>query len=285
VRVGVTGASGRLGGAVVAALLAEHHEAIGIDNRPPARADARHFAIDLRDLGQTYGALAGLEAVIHLAAIPAPAGRAPEVVFSTNVLSTFNVFEAAATLGIPRVISASSVSALGFPWQHRWSDPLYLPIDEAHPLLPQDCYGLSKATGEEIAAAYCRRTGGSAASLRFSTILAEDGYTRHVARVREDPGGSAHLLWSYVDLRDAARSCLLALAAPFEGHQPLYITAADTLSALPTGELAARYFPRVPIRPGDRAPHWSALAIARAEAAIGYRPRHGWRDAPPGGGG
>src|SRR6185312_13012772 len=141
-RVAVTGAAGRLGSATTAALLAHDHEVTAIDQTPIVIQGVRRIRADLRDLGQTYGALAGAEVVIHLAAIAAPVGLPPEVVYSTNVLSTFNVFEAAATLGIRRVVSASSVSALGFPWQHRWSEPHYLPIDEAHPLLPQDCYGL-----------------------------------------------------------------------------------------------------------------------------------------------
>ena len=170
-RVAVTGASGRLGRATVLALRDRGLSVVGIDNRPIEGGASPHIQADLSDLGQTYGALAGADAVIHLAAIPGPEGLPPEVVYATNVIITFNVFEAAATLGIRRVVNASSVSALGFPWQHRWSEPLYLPIDEAHPLLPQDCYGLSKANGEEIAAAYCRRGAGSAASLRFSTIL------------------------------------------------------------------------------------------------------------------
>ncbi len=278
-RVAVTGASGRLGQAVVSILLANNHDVVSIDNMPATRQDIHQLQLDLRDLGQTYGALASVDGVIHLAAIPAPVGRPPEVVFTTNVVSTFNVFEAAATLGIPRVVSASSVSALGFPWQHRWSEPLYLPIDEAHPLLPQDCYGLSKVHGEETAAAYCRRGAGSAASLRFSTILTTGAYQHSVERVREDPGRHAHLLWSYVDVSDAAEACMLALTAPFEGHQPLYITAEDTLSELPTDELIERYFPHVPRRPGDRPARWSVLTIDRAATVIGYHPRITWQAA------
>src|SRR5260370_19292741 len=123
-------------------------------------AEIRTIAADLSDLGQTYGALAGADAVIHLAAIPAPVGLPPEVVYRNNVISQFNVFEAAATLGIRRIVYASSISALGFPYQHRWSEPLYVPIDEEHPLLAQDCYALSKAHGEEVGAAFCRRAGG-----------------------------------------------------------------------------------------------------------------------------
>src|SRR4051794_38412062 len=137
VRVVVTGAGGRLGRAVVGRLREQGITVIAVDKTPLPGFDARALTVDLCDLGQVYSALAGSEAVVHLGAIPAPVGFPPEVVYGNNILSQFNVFEAAATVGIHRVVSASSVSALGFPWQHRWSEPLYVPIDKGHPLLAQ----------------------------------------------------------------------------------------------------------------------------------------------------
>lgn len=271
-RIVVTGAAGRLGRAAVLALAGHGHSIVAMDTAVGTIEGARLVKADLRDLGQAFGVLAGADAVVHLAAIPAPVGHPAQVVFDTNVSTTFNVFEAAATLGIRRVVYASSVSALGFPWQEQWSEPQYLPIDEEHPLLPQDCYALSKAVGEQIAAAYARRGAGSAAGLRFSTILSQEAYERHMARTRGDPGSQARLLWSYVDLGDAAEACALAVEAAFEGHIPLYVTADDTTADLPTDELLARYFPRVPIRQGERPAHWSLLDITRAKTLLGYRP-------------
>jgi UDP-glucose 4-epimerase len=280
-RVTVTGASGRLGRVVVDTLRARAHTVNGVDTRPAAVGSAAHMVADLRDMGQAVAALVGSDAVIHLAAIPVPGGHPPEVVYSTNMLSTFHVFEAAAALGIRRVIYASSVSALGFPWQHRWSEPHYLPIDEAHPLLPQDCYGLSKGQGEDVAAAYARRGAGSAVSLRFSTILSDDSYGPLIRSSIANPGGHAHLLWSYVDQRDAALACALAVEAKTEGHQPLFITADDTTSPLPTDELLDSYFPAVPRLTGERSGRWSLLNISRAAEEIGYRPHHRWEQVVP----
>ncbi len=277
-RIVVTGAGGRLGGAVMAGAQGAGLETVGVDRRDPM-GQGQMLVTDLCDLGQVCGALAGADAVIHLGAIPAPVGYPPEVVFRNNVLGGFNVYEAAAILGIRRVVEASSVSALGFPWQHRWSEPLYLPIDEQHPLLPQDAYGLSKAVGEDIAAAYCRRTGGSAASLRFSTIVAADGYRHFVDGVRARPGDVAPVLWSYTDQRDAAEACLLALTAPFEGHQPLFIVADDTSSELATDVLLERYFPAVPRRPGERPARWPLIDGTRAAEVLRYRPRYRWQEA------
>src|SRR5258706_3787021 len=186
-RVVVTGANGRLGRVVVSLLLEQGMEVIGLDKEVARQPGASMVRVDLCDLGQVFGAMAGADAVIHLGAIPTPRGRPPELVYFNNVMSQFNVFEAAACLRISRVVSASSISAFGFPFQHRWSEPLYLPLDEAHPLLPQDAYGLSKATGEEIAAAYCRRTGASAASLRISTIVDDSTVHQLLEHVRQKP--------------------------------------------------------------------------------------------------
>jgi len=257
---------------------------VGIDVQSLASPGLTTRVVDLCGLGQVYSALANCDAVIHLGAIPSPSGRPPEVVYANNVLGDFHVFEAAATLGIGRVVHASSVSALGFPYQHRWSEPHYVSIDEDHPLLPQDAYGLSKAAGEMTAAAYCRRGAGAAASLRFPTIVAPADYGPFIAHVRADEAGSAPLLWSYIDLRDAARACLLAVTAPYVGHQPLYITAADTTSDRPTDDLLDRYYPTVARRaPADgtdtrRTARWPLLDGRRAAQVLSFHPAHGWSD-------
>ncbi len=278
-RVVVTGAEGHLGRVVVARLRDERVDVVRADRRIAGPLDEMAREVDLRDLGQVYGALAGADAVVHLGAIPWPVGRPPEVVYANNVVGQFNVCEAAATLGIRRLVGASSVSALGFPFQHRWSEPLYLPIDEEHPLAPQDAYGLSKANGEEIVAAYCRRGAGSAASLRFPTILNDALYRDFLDDVRANPGGSAHYLWSYIDARDAAEACLRALTAPFDGHQPLYVTADDTTSDLPTDTLLERYYPAVRRSwpAGDDAAYRSLLDTGRAREILGFQPRYSWR--------
>ena len=277
-RVVVTGANGRLGRVVVSLLLEQGIEVVGLDKEVAKQPGASMVRVDLCDLGQVFGAVAGADAVIHLGAIPSPRGRPPELVYFNNVMSQFNVFEAAARLHISRVVSASSISAFGFPFQHRWSEPLYLPLDEAHPLLPQDAYGLSKATGEEIAAAYCRRTGASAASLRISTIVDDSTVHQLLERVQQKPEDWASSLWSYVHVNDVAQACLLALTSPFDGHQIFHITSNDTTSERPTDELLDCWFPRVPRRSGSQDARWSLIDGTRAAGGLGYVPRYRWSD-------
>ena len=278
-RIAVTGAGGRIGRAVVQTLLDHGSEVVSIDRVPTQRTQQSGIVVDLCDYGQTAGALAGVDAVIHLAAIPAPVGLPQEVVYRNNVLTDFNVFEAAALLGIRRVVYASSISAFGFAYHHRWFAPQYLPIDEAHPLLPQDCYALSKTNGENVAAAYCRRGAGSAASLRFSTVIPLAQYPGFVKSMQADPEAGSLAYWSYTDLRDAAEACRLAATVEFEGHHPLHITADDSLSELPTDQLFDTYFPNVPRRPGTRSEQWSAFDCTRAAELLGFHARYHWRDA------
>lgn len=277
-RVVITGANGFLGKAVLSLLQEEGMEVVGLDKEITWHPGIFQRKVDLRDLGQVFGSLAGADAVIHLGAIPTLGSWSPEVVYGNNIMGQFNIFEAAAKLGIQRVVSASSLSALGFPYQHRWSEPLYLPIDEAHPLLPQDAYGLSKANGEEIAAAYCRRTGWSAASLRISNIVDDTRIRQILEYARRDPGSTAREFWAYVHVNDVARACLLALTCPFEGHEAFYITADDTTSEIPTDELLARYYPNVPRRPGKREGRWSPVENTRAREVLGFVPRYRWSD-------
>lgn len=279
-KVAVTGADGHLGRAAIAALLAGGIEVFGIDRQFTAKPPCPGIRADLRDLGQVYGALAGHDAVLHLGAIPAPTGLPAEEVFGNNTAASFHVHEAAARLGIRRVVSASSVSAYGFPFQHRWSVPEYFPIDEAHPLLPQDSYGLSKAVGEQIAAAYSRRGAGASVSLRISHAVDDDTISALLERTERDPGRYAPELWSYVHERDVARACLLALSRPVDGHAEVHVTAADTSSALPTDELLARWFPDVAVRDHDHdvAERWSLLDGSTGERVLGYRPTYSWAD-------
>src|SRR5204862_2876504 len=136
----------------VVAHLVEHGVAVTNIDVVPVEEPAPFRRADLVDLGQAYGGLWGAEAIVHVAAIPRPTFDVPEVVFRTNVMSAFNVLEAAHALGIRRVVIASSVSVIGFPFYERSFAPAYVPIDEAHPLLPQDAYALSKVVGEELAA-------------------------------------------------------------------------------------------------------------------------------------
>ncbi len=193
------------------------------------RGRGRFITTDLTDVGQVAGALHGCDAVIHLGAIPSPYGHPDEHVFRNNTQSTFAVLHAASLLGIRRAAIASSVSAYGMAWTNKPFGPLYAPLDEEHPLLVHDPYGLSKEVDERTAAMIHRRTGMTIACLRFHWIALPEELAGASPEGVADPSGQKDNLWGYVDVRDAAAACRLAIEADFSGSEAFNVVAADTL--------------------------------------------------------
>ncbi len=280
-KVLVTGGSGRLGRATIAELVAHGHEAINADQAPPSGdaqgAPVRFIKTDLTDVGEVVGALHGCDAVIHLGAIPSPYGHADEVVFRNNTQSTFAVLHSASLLGIKRAAIASSVSAYGMAWTNKPFGPLYAPLDEDHPFLVHDPYGLSKEVDERTAAMIHRRTGMTIACLRFHWIALPEELAGASPEGAVDPSGHKYNLWGYVDVRDAAAACRLAVEADFTGSEAFNIVAGDTLCGPPTEELIARYLPETELR-SPILGNGGGFAIEKAARVLGWRPKHSWRD-------
>ncbi|MFQ3683858.1 NAD-dependent epimerase/dehydratase family protein [Roseiflexus sp.] len=271
----VTGGSGKAGRWVIPDLLNHGYRVTNVDLRPSNQTHT--FFADLTDLGQTFGVLEGKDAVIHLAAIPWPGEHPPEVVYRINTLSTFNVLQAACVLGVRTVVLASSESALGFPFAFRPICPERLPIDETHPLLAQDAYGLSKIVLEELGRGFARRDPRmSIVALRFSYILLPDDYALELKRAWDNPFNNAFNFWAYVDARDVARACRLAIEHRPEGFHALYIAARDTLMREPTLDLLKQ----IDAMPATVAPHFggrsSPLDCTRAARVIGWEPEYVW---------
>ena len=230
-KVCVTGASGRAGRAVVADLLDHGHQVLGTDIEPrPAEFGRAEFVrADLTDYGQAAEVLTGLDAVVHLANIPAPGLRPPAVTFNQNMSMNFNVFHAATQTGLRRVVWASSETTIGLPFD---IPPRYAPIDEDHYPLPTSTYALSKVTSETAAAHVAQWSGIPFVALRFSNILGPADY-QEFPSYWEDPTARKWNLWGYIDERDAATACRLALGADITGSASFIIAAADTVMTRP----------------------------------------------------
>jgi nucleoside-diphosphate-sugar epimerase len=276
----VTGASGRLGRWVLPELIRRGHTVEAVSRNPPevSPAGTTWRRLDLRDRDGISQALVGCDAVIHLGAIPSPERHTPAEIFDNNVGGTFSVLSAAEAQGISRLVVAGSVSAIGGAWaQPRWA-PDYAPVDEQHPLRPEDPYGLTKLLDEHLAQWFGRRhPAASVVVLRLHWILEPDELAEAAKAIRGDPASMAHLLWGYVDVRDAADACISAAERSPSGYNVATITAADTLSDEPTELLLRRFAPgSVLVReiPG-RATGWSLDSAFRT---FGYEPRHSWRD-------
>jgi nucleoside-diphosphate-sugar epimerase len=270
-RVAVTGASGGLGRYVVADLLAAGHEVRALDRVMPNEKLCPFISADIRDLGQMCGAMAGCEAVAHLAAIPSPGGHTPEELFRVNVMGTFNVLEAARVLGIQRLVTISSAAVLGHAFAKRRPVPLLaFPIDEDHPLAPEDEYGLSKLVGEEICRTFHRHTGGAAVSLRFPILWNSQTEPDRLEKLAAEERRGLFTLWGYIEIKDAARACRLAVEAPNLTDEAMYVGAPNTFSPVPSAALVRRYFPNAAIRASSEDGHWSLLDGSRAERLIGF---------------
>jgi nucleoside-diphosphate-sugar epimerase len=284
-RICVTGAAGKAGRAAVRELREHGYEVVATDNRLTAAnmpAGVQHA--DLTDYGQATEALRGTDAVVHLANIPAPGLYTPAVTFNANAAMNFNVFHAAASLGLARVVWASSETTLGLGFGHGREQipggigepPRYVPVDEDHFPLPNTTYALSKVVSETLAEQISRWSDIPFVGLRISNIMEPHDYERFPS-YWPGPHQRKWNLWGYVDVRDVATACRLGLEADVTGSENVIIAAADTVMNRPTREVLAEVFPDVPLT-REIGEFETLLAIGRAKQLLGYEPRHSWRD-------
>jgi nucleoside-diphosphate-sugar epimerase len=270
-RICVTGAAGLAGRAVVRDLREHGYEVTATDMVQGPERDV--LRADLTDYGQAVEALAGADAVVHLANIPAPGLSTPAVTFNSNMAMNFNVFQAAAQLGLSRVVWASSETTLGLPFD---VPPRYAPVDEDHYPVPTSTYALSKVATESIATHFSEWAGIPFVALRFSNIMNPGDYDKFPA-YWQDPHSRKWNLWGYIDARDVALSCRLGLSAQVTGSESFIIAAADTVMNRPSADLLAEVFPGVKLT-RDVGEHGTLLAIDKARQVLGFEPGHSWRD-------
>ena len=273
-RVLVTGGSGRIGRYVVQELVEAGHHVTSIDLFPDSDSPCRTLRVDVTEAGEVYQALvsARAEAVIHLAAW-ANIGMVPDTrTYGDNVQGTFNIFQACADLGIKRIIFASSAQVYGLAR----APPVYVPLDEDHPLRPDNCYALSKMAGEQAANYFIARWELTILSFHFMGVRTPVELDIEIDRMMCDPHSGARLLWTLTDARDAALACRLALEAENVASGPYNITGPRVVLSEPTSKLIKHYFgKRTEIR--EALPdHVSPMSCSRAEKAFGYQPRFSW---------
>jgi nucleoside-diphosphate-sugar epimerase len=277
-KIVVTGGHGKLGAEVVRGLGAAGHDVFVLD---AVGARAENFTrIDLTNYGSVVDALSsvdgrydGLDAVVHLAAIPSGGLETDSATFQNNMNATFNVFQAARRVGIKSIVYASSETLLGIPFE---IDPPYLPVDEEYPSRPESMYSVVKHLEEELATKLCRWDPElSITGLRFSNVLDASDYVNQPTW-DTDPALRRWNLWGYIDTRDAAQAVLRALEAKLPGFDTFVIANADTVMSRPSAELAAEVFPNVPLK-HELVGTETLLSIDKAGRLLGYEPTHSWR--------
>jgi nucleoside-diphosphate-sugar epimerase len=279
-RIAVTGGNGKLGSEVVRGLGAAGHEVFVLDTIG-VRGD-NFLRIDLTDYGSVVDAFTSvndkydsLDAVVHLAAVPAGGIVPDSATFHNNMNATFNVFQAARRAGIKTIVYASSETLLGIPFE---IDPPYLPVDEEYPSRPESMYSVTKALEEELATKLVRWDPElSISGLRFSNVLNETDYVNQPPW-DTDPKLRRWNLWGYIDTRDGALAVLKALEAKIPGFETYVIANADTVMTRPSSELAAAEFPNVELK-HELVGTETLLSIDKARRLLGFEPKHSWRNA------
>ncbi len=280
-KIVVTGGSGKLGQFVIRDLLAHDYQVLSLDRVPPREKLCPSWLADLRHSGDLFEALKDAYGIVHLGAYQAP-NLAPDAeTLSNNVTATYNVLRAAADMKAKKVVVASSTAAFGFIYAKKLWAPDYLPLDESHRSAPQDSYGLSKILGEQIAdsiAAVHREM--AISSLRFPGVNFDLSYESFRDRWRH-PDARASGFWTYIDARDAAMICRLALEANFNGHQVFIAAAPKNCMIQPTMELIKKYLPEGARIKKTQGTHWSCVNSTKARRVLGFKPGHAWQDYLP----
>jgi len=280
-RVAVTGSSGKLGRTVVAHLIEHGWDVVALDRVPSPRSDVVSSVVDLTDFGQAVEALSGIDdrhtgvdALVHLAAVPAPGLRPNAATFANNVTASYNVYSAALRAGVRKVVWASSETVLGLPFDEA---PPYLPVDEEYPPRPTTTYSLGKTLEEELARQLCRwHPDLSMTGLRFSNVMDPEDYAQFPG-YDADPGLRRWNLWGYIDARDGAQAVRRALEHTAPGADVFIVANADTVMSRPNAELLAAEFPDVRLT-REVGPNETLLSIDKARRVLGYSPEHSWRD-------
>ncbi|TBL80898.1 NAD-dependent epimerase/dehydratase family protein [Paenibacillus thalictri] len=283
-KVVVTGGTGRLGKWVVKEFLEHGYEVVNADVQLPQEKLCKTVIADLKNLGEVYGVLAGADAVVHLAAIPVAYSHPNEVTFQNNVMSTYNILEAAAGLGIQKAVIASSESSYGLVFAVKPFAPNYVPLDEEHPQQPQDSYGLSKIVNEQTAKMFHERTGMQVVSFRLGNVISPEMYQNFPGFIH-DPEQRKRILWSYIDTRDAAAACRLAVEADGLGAVALNIAADETSMDIQSRDLMKAAYPDVQDLRGSLEGYETLFSNAKAKKLLQWQPIHSWRNYVPAGDG
>src|SRR4051812_14472857 len=298
-RIFFTGGSGKAGKHVSTFLAEQGHQVTNADLVPLGHPDVDDLRVDLTDAGEVYSALAGLarfdeldlpakpayDAVVHFAAVPAILLTSEAKTYATNVLSTYHVLEAATRLGVRKVIFASSETTYGICFAQGERRPLYVPVDEEHPTVPEDSYAMSKVANEVTARSFHARTGADVYGLRINNVIEPDEYADLFPPFLQDPSLRRRNVFAYIDTRDLGQMVQRCLETDGLGYEVFNVANADMSVAATTQEVRDRFYDGVEVRK-EMGRDETFYAIDKARDLLGFAPRHSWRDvlADPGAG-
>ena len=289
-RILFTGGSGKAGRHVVPYLMARGHRVLNLDRTPLDHPGAETRIADITDAGAVHDVMAGLagfdeldlperprfDAVVHFAAVPRILLTSDAECFRVNTLGTYTVIDAALRLGIRKVVIASSETTYGICFAQGERRPDYLPVDEDHPTVPEDSYALSKVLNEATARSFHARTGADIYALRINNVIEPHEYATKFPAYVADPALRQRNIFAYIDARDLGHMVDRCLATDGLGYQVFNVANPDTSVALPSSDIAARFYDGVPMRRA-MGRFETFYAIDKARRLLGFAPQHGWR--------
>ncbi|MGG6895037.1 MULTISPECIES: NAD-dependent epimerase/dehydratase family protein [Rhizobium] len=289
-RILFTGGSGKAGRHAVPWLVNAGYEVHNIDLVPLNSPGVTNLQADVTDAGQVYNVLTmhrdfpdldhgkgtqPFDAVVHFAAIPRILIKPDNETFRINTMSTYNVIEAAAKLGVKKIIIASSETTYGVCFAEGHRDFHQFPLEEDYDVNPMDSYGLSKVVNEKTARAFAERFGIDIYALRIGNVIEPHEYERFPeyfanSEIRK------RIAWSYIDARDLGQIVYLCIEKSGLGFQ-VFNAANDTVSAnTPSRELAARHFPNVPFT-REIGEYEGLLSNRKIRGVLDFKEEHNWR--------
>jgi len=277
-KIVITGTAGLLGPYVVEHFLEQGYDVLSADINEPKSLKCRHWTVDLNDLGQVYGMLQGAAGVVHLAAIPRADIYPNATTFANNMMSSYNIMEASAHLGIKKVVIASSECAYGLCFAKDDLVPEYVPVDENHPAWAEDCYGIAKIAAEVVAQGINRRAKTQIISLRLGNIITPQMYNEIFPSFINNSYQRMRNLWNYIDARDIATACRLAIEVDGLGAEVMNIGADDTCQAIKSIDLIKAEFPTLTDIRADINEYQPIYCNKKAKKMLGWQPVHHWRD-------
>ena len=277
-KIVITGTAGLLGPYVARHFINQGYDVLSADLNEPKNLECRHWTVDLNDLGQVYGMLQGAYGVVHLAAIPRANIYPNEKTFQNNIMGSYNIMEACGHLGIEKVVIASSECAYGLCFAKEDLVPEYVPVDEEHPAWAEDCYGVAKIAAEVTAEGMHRRSGTQIISLRLGNIITPEMYNQIFPGFINDTYIRMRNLWNYIDARDIATACQLAIEVDGLDAEVLNIGADDTCQNIKSIDLVKAEFPKLTDIRSDLDNYQPIYCNKKAKAMLGWKPEHFWRD-------
>ena len=290
-RIFVTGGSGKAGRYTVEHLIAQGHSVTNADLVPLDMPGVRNLTVDLTDAGQVLNALHAFadfseldggtgvpryDAIVHLAAVPRILLVPDNATYETNVMSTYNILDAAAKFGIPKVVFASSETTYGVCFWDGERKPDYIPVDEDHPTVPQDSYAMSKVVNEATARSFQARTGADIYGLRINNVIEPHEYAEQFPAYVANPDLRRRNIFGYIDARDLARMIECCLSTDGLGYQVFNVSNDDSSVGITADDIIAGYYEDVPVKT-PLSGHDTFYSNAKAKRLLGFTAPSRWR--------